>query len=1417
MGTQFETLDLCLRARASEFPDKELFTFLDDTGEKADELTYAELDRRAQAVAATLSGRGLQGQRVLLLFTPGLDFAVAFYGCMYAGAIAVPAYPPDPSRLDRTLPRLQAIAADAAPALVLTSKPILTLAQQHLHAFAPDLAVLEWTAVGDMVERGHAGAYRAPELRGDDLALIQYTSGSTSVPKGVMVSHRNLMVNMWMFQQVARHDQHRIIVSWLPTYHDLGLTSGIVLPVFVGARAVLMSPLDFLKNPAIWLAAVHRYKGTDTAVPNFALDLCARKISSEQRRAWDLSSIQVCLVAAEPIRHAAVERFLRGFEKQGLSRRSILPGYGLAETVAAVSCGPLGELWRTAFVDQEQLAQGRFTEVSPTRPDALPLVACGKACDQVTLAIVDPDTCLPAGAGQVGEVWVAGPHVALGYWQRQAESRQTFQLQLGHLPGRDFVRTGDLGCIKEEQLYITGRIKDLIIIRGKNHYPQDIELSVELSHPRIRPGAAIAFSFERDGSERLALVAEVDTRQLQSAAEKQEEFGRIVAAVRAAVFAAHGLQIASLTLVRQRTIDKTSSGKLARQSCKKRYLDKTLEKEFAWDIEQFQAQPASALPLLQPLPVDERRHVLCEYLNDEIQRLAPGAGRLDASSDIRLGELGLDSLAAMELAGSLESRFKVSLPILKLLVTATFGELLAQLLAATGAGQAAGDAAPRSQAIALSQLTAATPVFCVAGLVGIVSYLQTLAQALGDERPFITFQTPGIDGAETPLGSVEEMARRYLDEMQAIQPHGPYLLAGHSFGGLVAYEMAQQLAARQEEVRALLLIDSSCVAENRPAEQTQEIMALHELGNFFRRIKDQGQTQPAIAPEQLASMTAEQARLALSQEIGGGQALRQDTIDNLARVYAASFSAMSRYRPQPYSGPVTLLRAQLGLPQDLFHPQRRVHLHFGETALGWDRTCPGLKIIDVPGDHLTMVLEPHVETLAAALRSATLDTPRLAIGLERLRPARNPQGAGRAIEVRQDEVIFNPFLDEFLENPYPALHQLREHAPVHWDAAMHAWWVTRHADVVQGLRDKRFSVDSRSAADADGQDIPVQQESARPTLLSAWFRAQDGMPAASLYNDSMLFLDPPRHRQLRQCFAPLFESGGLQRWQPVIDERVDELVAEMRLRRDPDVMRDLALPLPLGVVSALLGIAQQDAALLAPWGSDIFKGFDPMLSSSVTQQINRSARNFAAYMHEHIAKRRKAPRQDDFLGHLLAQERDGMALGDQELAANCILLFVAGYETTTSVIGNSVLALLRNPGQLRLLRERPELAAGAVDEFLRYDGALRLAFRTALEDVELGGKLIRRGDAVVFSLAAANRDPKKFPDPDTLDLARDTKNHVAFSHGIHYCLGAPLAKLEIQSALKALCRHDFALAPGRLEWRQSLIFRSLNRLPIVFR
>ncbi|MEO6934176.1 MAG: cytochrome P450 [Collimonas sp.] len=1421
-----------MRSRAVEFPNKKLFTFLDDRGEKADELTYAELDHRARTVAAMILERGLKNQRVLLLFTPGLDFAVAFYGCIYAGAVAVPAYPPEPSRLERTLPRLQAIAADSSPSLVLTSAPILALAQQHLRTFAPDLAALEWMSVDEIVGRNAAPIHQDSEPDPEDLALIQYTSGSTSVPKGVMVNHRNLMANMLMYQQSAKQDQNRVIVSWLPTYHDLGLTTGIILPIFIGARAILMSPLDFLKNPALWLAAIHRYQGTDIATPNFALDLCMRKIPRDERQRLDLSSLKACVIAAEPIRHTTVERFIHTFKKQGLARQCILPGYGLAETVAAVSCGPLGDMWRTTFVDSDEISRHRFIEVSPMHSNALPLVACGKACENVTLEIVNPDTCLPAGADEIGEVWVAAPNVAMGYWQREAETQQIFKARLTHLPKYDFVRTGDLGYLKDDQLYITGRIKDLIIIRGKNYYPQDIEFTVEFCHPNIRQGAVIAFSIEHMDVEQLVVVAEVDTRQLQIMPDKQKIFDKIVADIRTAVFASHGLQVFGIVLAKVRMIDKTSSGKLARQNCKRRYLNKNLETEFAWNTNKFLPPDqsifdpntsdhqthdtrSSLAATLRQLPTDARQHALTEYLNGEINRLAPGTGRLDVKSDITLGGLGLDSLAAMELAGSIERDLKINPPILKLFATASFREILEQFSAALSLYEAPLNLTRGTQAIALRNLTVATPVFCIAGLVGIVSYLSDLAQAIGDDCPFITFQTPGLDGAETPLGSVEEMARRYLDEMQAIQPNGPYILAGHSFGGLIAYEMAQLLVEQGQEVRDLFLIDSSCVMKNVSTEEKQEAMALHELGNVFRRIT--GQTPATVSTDRLALTTEDEIRVALIQEISGHKTLLKNSVENLVSVYVASFSAMRCYRALPYSGRVTLLRAEQGLPSNIFHPQRQIRMHFGEPSLGWESSCQNLQIVNVPGDHLTMIIKPHVEVLANALRNAMKSVPRIDIGLDRLHLANSEHRAGRAITVSHREVIFNPYAKDFIENPYPALRQLREHSPIHWNAATTSWWVTRYADVADGLRDKRFSVDSRNACDLSADEISIQKENVKHSPLSALFRTQDDMPAADLYNNIILFLDPPKHQQLRQCFAPLFETSNMHEWSSIIDERVDDLVFEMRLRRAPDVIRDLAHQLPLNVISVLFGIPQQDAFTLAAWGHEIFKGFDLILSNDITDKINKAAKNFVTYMSEHVEKRRKAPRKDDFLNYLLELEADGKTLTTRELVNNCVMLFAAADEPIMSVLGNSILALLRNPDQMRLLQERPELAKNAVDEFLRYDGAIRAVFRTALEDIEMGDKFIRRGDSVVFALAAANRDPEKFLDPDMLDLTRDAKNHVAFSQGIHYCLGARLARLEIQSAIRALTRHDLVLVPGNLEWRQSLIFRSLNKLRIEFK
>lgn len=1549
MDTNFQTLDVCLRTRALRSPEVSVFTYVDDGGRKATSVSYKELDRRARAIAAAIrsrttsrSGSGAaKGQRVLLLFAPGLDFIAALYGVYYAGAVAVPAYPPEPSRIQRTLPRLQAIVRDADPALVLTTAPLLSMARA-VFPLVPDIAALEWIATDEITARSGAPEYTESGLRPGDLALVQYTSGSTSVPKGVMVSHRNILENLWMIQRASGQDQEHVISSWLPHGHDLGLMGGIFLPVVIGGRAVLMSPLDFLRRPMTWLSSIEQYRATDTFVPNFALDLCVRKTTSAERKTLDLGSLKLCVVAAEPVRAATVERFLRAFEKQGFPRRGMIPGYGLAEAVVAVTGGPYGA-FHSVLVDAEALAQNRFVEVDRGHPKALPLVACGKPFEKVEVEIVRPETGASAGAGEVGEIWIRAPSVAMGYWRKEEQTAETFGARLlGSARGADtgaagsvegsegrYLRTGDLGYVREGYLFITGRIKDLIVIRGRNYYPQDIELTVERCHPRVRPGGVIAFAVDHGGVERVVVVAEVDAGQLPTEEQRSKAFAAVISAVRVTVNTEHGLQVHGVALVRNRTIDKTSSGKLARRSCRARYLEGTLEIEASWTLSDLTIEeaPVSAVPAsqddpfsarrplvaaLQQAPAVERFQMLTEYLGREIARLATGGG-VTLSEDTRLQEIGLDSLSAMDLAGRIEKDLGVKLPVVKLLESTSLGDLVEHLLdsmetdvdpvsqsliatlappppssqpltplslahrtlpppvhrpshvtvvpaphlpdavrmtppppalrpasmpppshktlpnlgevlppssrpapasvrlvrqtAPPGSGRPA-----FTQAVALRGFVSQTPVFCVGGLGGTVHYLMALAGELGAPHPFIAFQAPGVDGAEAPMRSVEEMARRYLDELRAIQPVGPYVLAGHSFGGLVAYEMAQRLTERGETVSHVFLVDTSAAQGAGAHGEAEDIMAMFELVNMFRRFL--GKPQSLLQHGEIAGLAPDQQRAVLAQQLGSeGGLLPGSAAANVLEVYMASFAAIERYRPVPYSGAVTLFRAEEGLPPESKHPARALKVFFDDASLGWKGLCPALRIIEVPGDHFSMVLPPHVASLAEAMRSSLADA-RMELGMERILPARGaPRAPGRPIEVSRRGVSFNPYHSAFVEDPYPVLHQLRAHDPVHW-STMSCWWITRYSDVTAGLRDRRFSADNRNAASRPDRGFDVQADSAKPSVLTSWFRKQEDQPLARLFNNVVMFLDAPRHPRLRRLLAPSFEASVMRGWKEYIDEQVEELIAEMSHRRDADVIRDLALTLPISVVSEILGVPRADAHFLRDWSYGLTQAADPFVSNEAAMRASTIAADFLRYMQDHVEARRKAPPKSDLLGLLLEAEAEGERLTTDELVATCVFLFLAGFETTTNVIGNSVLALLRNPDQLALLRARPELAENAAEELMRYDGALRMAFRTALEDVEMGGKTIRRGESVLFVLLAANRDPAAFPDPDRLDITRSAKNHIAFSHGPHYCLGAPLARMELASVISALARRDLALVPGGFEWRSSLSFRGLDRLRI---
>src|SRR5689334_4615206 len=484
-------VDLLLE-RARQEPDRMAYTFLRDGETLQSHLTYGELDERARALAATLQSLCAPGARALLLYPSGLEFIAAFFGCLYSGVVAVPAYPPHPARPGRALYRLRAIVNDAQPSLVLSTSAILSMLREVM---AGDPLWNSVRAVAtDTVPQDAATLWSEPELDGNSLAFLQYTSGSTASPKGVMVTHANLICNEQMIKDACGHTQDSNFVGWLPLYHDMGLIGNVLQPLYLGSRCIFMSPTAFLEKPFRWLKAISDFKANTSGGPNFAYDLCARRVTEEQAATLDFSSWKIAFNGAEPIRYETLERFAARFEKCGFRREALFPCYGLAEATLFVSGGPAPGPPVTCTIDADQLEQGRIVETSADNPKSKTLVASGSLASGLRAIVVDAKDLSECAAGKVGEIWLAGPNVTKGYWGRPDESSETFYAQLSDKQQGPFLRTGDVGFLKDGRLFVTGRIKDLIIIRGRNHYPQDIELTVEKSHEAVRPGCCAAFS-----------------------------------------------------------------------------------------------------------------------------------------------------------------------------------------------------------------------------------------------------------------------------------------------------------------------------------------------------------------------------------------------------------------------------------------------------------------------------------------------------------------------------------------------------------------------------------------------------------------------------------------------------------------------------------------------------------------------------------------------------------------------------------------------------------------------------------------------------------------------------------------------------------------------------------------------------------
>ena len=661
------------RGRAVEHPERPAFTFLRDGETELATWSYRELDTRARSVAARLQAAGdVVGERGLLLFPPGLEFIAAFLGCLYAGVVAVPAYPPRRVRAGRghaVDERLEVLVRDAAPRFILADAATVAR-REALAARVPELAGPCWLAVGGAEEE--AAAWSEPPLSGEALAFLQYTSGSTADPKGVMVTHANLLHNEEAIRRAFGVSADSVIVGWLPLYHDMGLIGDVLQPLYAGARCVLMSPQAFLQQPLRWLQAISRYRGTTSGGPDFAYELCTRRITEEQKQGLDLASWTVAFNGSEPVRAETLRRFAEAFAPCGFAAGAQLACYGLAESTLFVSGAPLRRAQRVDAYVAAELEAGRAVRATGKAGEsaARQLVSCGPVLAG-EVVVVDPQARRESGAGRVGEIWLAGPSVARGYWRRREQSERDFAARLDGEPARGpFLRTGDLGFLAGGELFVTGRLKDLIILRGRNHYPQDIERSVERSRPELRPGSSAAFAIEERGEERLVVACEVELRKGAPGPRWEEIAENMVRAVAAE----HEIPLHAVVLLAPGTIPRTSSGKIRRQACREAYRAGQLPGIGEWRPEE---RRLSTVEAEAPRTLVEER--LAEIWSEVFQR----------EVGVRDGffSLGGDSLRAAQILARIDEDFGIELELEDLFAAASLADL-ARLLE--------GVAAPRS-------------------------------------------------------------------------------------------------------------------------------------------------------------------------------------------------------------------------------------------------------------------------------------------------------------------------------------------------------------------------------------------------------------------------------------------------------------------------------------------------------------------------------------------------------------------------------------------------------------------------------------------------------------------------------------------------------------------------------------------------
>ncbi len=671
---KFSNLVDILRYRAVHQPHKTAYTFLQNRETESSSLTYQKLERTSRAIASQLQSLGATNERALLVYPPGLEFITAFFGCLYASVVAVPAYPPRPNR---SMSRLQAIVADAQATVVLTTTSVLANVKGRLDQY-PELAAMRWLSTDNLKSDLVSNWQEEEVVSSDTLAFLQYTSGSTGSPKGVMVNHGNLLHNSEYLKQAFELTPENVSVTWLPSFHDMGLIDGIIQPLYTGFLGVLMSPVSFLEQPIQWLQAISHYKATHCGGPNFAYELCVDKITPEQLQTLDLSSWCSAYNGAEPVRRQTLEKFTAKFQPCGFRANFLYPCYGMAEATLMISGGRVKDEPVYCTVDVDALEQHRVVEASANSKNIKHLVGCGYPWLDAKIIIVNPESLTRCAPCEVGEIWVSGGSIAQGYWKRPELTEQTFQAYLADTHEGPFLRTGDLGFLKNGELFITGRIKDVIIIRGRNHYPQDIELTVEKSHPVLRPGCGAAFAVEVDDSELLIVVQEVKRTYLRSLNVNQ-----VIEAIRKAVSEQHELQVYAVLLLKTGSIPKTSSGKIQRHACKVGFIAESLSvvgSSILGNIDDTTEGYSNRTQETSSATDQTQRQLSLELeLRDQIARIL-GIASSHLNPQQPLNTLGLDSLKAVEIKNYIEANLGLVLPMETFLGDISITQLATQFL-----------------------------------------------------------------------------------------------------------------------------------------------------------------------------------------------------------------------------------------------------------------------------------------------------------------------------------------------------------------------------------------------------------------------------------------------------------------------------------------------------------------------------------------------------------------------------------------------------------------------------------------------------------------------------------------------------------------------------------------------------------------